>query len=157
MSGGAKGAKQPLGRPLDGGVRRRLPGRPSLCGNEHDHGRVCDRTDAKPNKTAVRQDNEQPACVRQKMRLLLEASPQSTGACEATAGRARTGCMAPMQQKLGSNVGDERRAKRREAAFGTSARSTGWATAMRGRVLRAFANVSQTSPVRKVCSSAARD
>src|SRR6186713_3043995 len=28
MSGGAKGAKQPLGRPLDGGVRRHARGRP---------------------------------------------------------------------------------------------------------------------------------
>jgi len=50
----------------------------------------------------------------------------------------RTRCIA-----VGSNVGDERRAKRREAAFGTSARSTGWATARLARVLRAFADGSQ--------------
>ena len=52
-------------------------------------------------------------------------------------------------RSVGSNVGDERRAKACAARFRTSARSTGWATARRGRVLRAFADGSQTGLRRK--------
>ena len=42
MSGGPKGAKRPLERPLDGGVRRRLPGGRCVSGREH--APVCGRT-----------------------------------------------------------------------------------------------------------------
>ena len=55
------------------------------------------------------------------------------------------------RQVLGSNVGDERRAKACAARFRTPAPSTGWATARRTRQLRAFADGSQTGPHRKPC------
>ena len=70
MSGGPKGAKRPLERPLDGGVRRRLPGGPSACGKEHEHAGVCDRNETRRSKPAAREDNKHSAQPKQKMTLL---------------------------------------------------------------------------------------